>query len=232
MAQDRPTTPEKQLLDLIEDPKEQDVKQKKIRRRSFNLFSFSALRGRLSFLVESAKSGSFFKKALPDIKGLNKILKVCIALLVVYLAGNFFMSLGRMKRIPEFADKSSRSSKEIPSLGLSSKKIGFYLDGPRSRDIFKFGDFGVVEENKGNESEEVPAPAAETLSPAEILAQQLGLVGIGWSDDPDVMVENTETKKIYFLKRGEKIDGLIKVEAIFEDKVILVYDNGKEMELR
>jgi hypothetical protein len=89
-----------------------------------------------------------------------------------------------------------------------------------------------VEEKESEAEEEVPAPAAEALSEAQILAQQLGLVGIGWSDDPDVMVENTETKKIYFLKRGERIDGLIKVEAIFEDKVILTYDNGKEMELR
>jgi len=96
--------------------------------------------------------------------------------------------------------------------------------------IFKFGDFGFEEEKEGEY--EVPAPAEEVLTRAEVLAQQLGLVGIGWSDDPDVMVENTETKKIYFLKRGQRIENLIKVEAIFEDKVIFTYDNGKEMELR
>jgi len=232
MAQERPTTPEKQLLDLIEDPKEQGVSKKKIKRRSFSLFSFSALKGRLSFLLESAQSGSFLKNALPDIKGLNKILKVCIVLLVVYLAGNFVMSVGRLKRVPEFVVQSSRPSKEIPADELSSKKIGYYLEGPRSRDIFRFGDFGFVEEKEAEETDEVAAPVVEALSKAEMLAQQLGLVGIGWSDDPDVMVENVETKKIYFLKRGERIDGLIKVEAIFQDKVILTYDSGKEMELR
>ncbi|MCK5083019.1 MAG: hypothetical protein KAR31_08960 [Candidatus Omnitrophica bacterium] len=176
------------------------------------------------------QSGAFFRNALPDIKGLNRILKVCIALLFVYLVGNFAMSRDRLKQVPEFVSKSSRESKDIPAAELSSKQISYYLEGPRSRDIFKFGDFGVpeIEEN----GDEVAAPTEEVLSHAEVLAQQLGLVGIGWSDDPDVMVENVETKKIYFLKRGERIDNLIKVEAIFQDKVILTYDNGKEMELR
>ncbi|MCK5014098.1 MAG: hypothetical protein KAS66_09785 [Candidatus Omnitrophica bacterium] len=232
MAQERPTTPEKQLLDLIEDPKQQDVSQKKIKRKSFNLVSFSALRGRLSFFQESMQSGAFLKNALPDIKGLNRMLKVCIALLLVYLVGNFAMSMSRLKKVPEFVSKSSREPKEIPVAELSSKKISYYLEGPRSRDIFKFGDFGVQEIEANDDEDEVPAPAVNVLSQAEILAQQLGLVGIGWSDDPDVMVENVETKKIYFLKRGERIDSLIKVEAIFEDKVILTYDNDKEMELR
>ncbi|HQP10599.1 MAG TPA: hypothetical protein PKV41_04375, partial [Candidatus Omnitrophota bacterium] len=187
---------------------------------------------RLSFLLERARSGPIFKKALPDIKGLNKILKVCILALAVYLVGNFLMSLSRIKKIPEFGDKNSRAAKEIPLAGLSSKKVNYYLDGPRGRDIFKFGDFGAIAEKGADETDEVTAPVVETLSQSEILAQQLGLVGIGWSDDPDVMVENTETKKIYFLKRGQKIEGRIKVEAIFEDKVVLTYDNGKEMELR
>ena len=232
MAQERPTTPEKQLLDLIEDPKEQDVSQKKIKQRSFHLLSFSALRGRLSFFLERAQSGAFFSNALPDIKGLNKILKVCIVLLLIYLVGNFIMSASRLKEIPEFVTQSARSAKEVLATELSSKNVAYYLEGPRSRDIFKFGDFGVVDEKQSESEDEVAAPVVEVLSNAEILAQQLGLVGIGWSDDPDVMVENTENKKIYFLKRGERIDGLIKVEAIFEDKVILTYDNGKEMELR
>ena len=58
MAQERPSTPEKQLLNLIEDPKEQDLSQKKIKRSSFSLFSLAALRGRFSFLLESIRSGA------------------------------------------------------------------------------------------------------------------------------------------------------------------------------
>ena len=145
MAQERPTTPEKQLLDLIEDPKEQDVSQKKIKRRSYGLISLSALRGRISFFIESARSGKFFYNVVPDVKALNKALKYCIALLAVYLIGNFVMSLGRMQQVPEFVAQSTRKQREAPVSGLVTKKVGYYLEGSRSRDIFKFGDFGFVE---------------------------------------------------------------------------------------
>ncbi|MBN1870577.1 MAG: hypothetical protein JW847_08390 [Candidatus Omnitrophica bacterium] len=232
MAQERPTTPEKQLLDLIEDPKQQGVAQKKTKRKSFNLLSLSAFRGRVSFIRESIRSGAFFKNTLMDIRELNKLLKVFIALLLAYLIGNFIVSFDRLQKTPEFVMKSSRPNKEISLSELASKNISYYLEGPRSRNIFKFGDFGVQEAQENEGEFEVASPTEEALSQSEILAQRLGLVGIGWSDDPDVMVENVETKKIYFLKRGEKIDGLIKVEAVFEDRVILSYDNGKEMELR
>ncbi len=232
MVQERPTTPEKQLLGLIEDPKEQDLSQRKIKRKSFSLISFSALKGRLSFLRESIRSGSFFRKDFLDVKALNRILKICIVALSLYLIGNFVMSIDRLREVPEFVAKNGRLSKEISSTESFGRKISYYLESPRSRNIFKFGDFVVEEELEEGEYEEVAAPIEKTISKAELLSQKLGLVGISWSDDPDVMVENLGTKKIYFLKRGQRIDGLIKVEAIFEDRVILTYDDGKEMELQ
>jgi len=142
------------------------------------------------------------------------------------------MSLIRLKEIPEFVVKTTRVSTDAPLAKSVPKKISFYLEGPRSRDIFKFGDFGRSEEAAEEPEEEVLQPGEKILSESELLAQNLGLVGIGWSDDPDVMVENLETKEIYFLKRGQRINGLIKVEAIFQDRVVLTYDSGKEMELR
>jgi len=232
MAQERPSTPEKQLLNLIEDPKGQDLNQKKIKRSSFSLFSFAALRGRFSFLLDSIRSGSFLKSTFWDIKGLNKVLKFCIGILFLYLIGNFTMSMGRLKEIPEFVSKSSRPSAEIPATVLSSQRISDYLEGPRSRNIFKFGDLPKVEKKQEEVLSEVAPPEEEIFSKAELLAQNLDLVGIGWSDDPDVMIKNIKKNKMYFLKSGQRIDGLIKVEAIFEDRVILTYDNGKEIELR
>lgn len=232
MAEERPTTPEKQLLDLIEDPKGQGVSRKKIKNKSFSLFSFSALRGRLSFFLEGVRTGSLFRGTLPDIKGLNRALKVCIVLLFLYLVGALIISFGRLKEAPKFITESSRPFKEIPVAGLLSKKVSVYLEGPRSRDIFEFGDFGLMVETVEEEEFEDGTPRRVVLSKAEILSRKLGLVGIGWSDDPDVMVENMDTTKIYFLKRGQKIEGLIKVDAIFQDRVILTYDEGKELELR
>lgn len=231
MAQERPSTPEKQLLDLIEDPKEQDLSQKKTKRSSFSLVSFAALKGRLSFFLESIRSGSFFKRAFLNIKGLNQILKVCTVLLFLYLTGSSAMSIMKLKEIPEFVKKTPRLSAGSAKTGFSTRNISDYLEGPRSRNIFKFGDL-QEEEPEEEELEEVAPPEEETLSKGELLSQQLALVGIGWSSNPDVMLKNEDTGKMYFLKRGDRIEGVIKVEAIFLDKVILTYDDGMELELR
>ena len=233
MEQERPSTPEKQLLNLIEDPKEQDLSQKKIKRSSFSLFSFAALRGRFSFLLGSIKSGSFLKVSLWNIKGFNRVLKICIILLFFYLIGNFTVSIIKLKEIPEFVTKGSRSSAKIPESVLSNRRISDYLEGPRSRNIFRFGDLQEENEEKQIDVvEEVAPPTEEVYTKAELLIENLILVGIGWSDDPDVMISNLDSGKMYFLKRGQRIDGMIKVEAIFECRVILTYDNGKEKELR
>jgi len=233
MEQERPSTPEKQLLNLIEDPKEQDLSQKKIKRGSFSLFSFSALRGRLSFFLKGIRSGSLIKEAFFNIKGLNKILRFASVLLFVYLIANFSMSYSNMSKVPDFISKSTRPSKEITMADFSPKLISDYLEGPRVRNIFRFNDSQLeVKEEAKEGHDEVAPPVEKSLSNAELLAQNLGLVGIGWSKNPDVMLENIESKKMYFLKRGDRIDGLIKVEAIFQDKVILTYGDGKELELR
>ena len=44
------------------------------------------------------------------------------------------------------------------------------------------------------------------------------------------MIEDANTKKIYFIKQGEIIDG-IKIQAILRDRVVLSYE-GEEIELR
>jgi len=140
MAQERPSTPEKQLLDLIEDPKERDLSQKKIKRSSFSLVSLAALKGRLSFLLDSIRSGSFFKRAFLNIKGINKVLQICSALLFIYLIGKSTMSIIKLNEIPEFVTKNPRLSTGTLKTDFSSKNISDYLEGPRSRNIFKFGD--------------------------------------------------------------------------------------------
>lgn len=230
MAQERPSTPEKQLLDLIENPKKQDLSQKKIKRTSLTFLSFAALRGRLSFLWDTLSSGDF-RKLVFDLKSLNQVLKGCIFVLVIYLIFYFTMAVVKLNEVPEFASKNPRGSTELSATGITARNVSYYLEGPRTRNIFKFGDITetAIEEMK---KDEVSAPVEPEDSPAAALAKQLSLVGIGWSDDPDVMVQNLQSGKMYFLKKGQRIDGMIKVEAIFEDRVIMTYDNGQELELR
>ena len=61
-------------------------------------------------------------------------------------------------------------------------------------------------------------------------SKNLKLVGISWSDDPDVIIEDTKAGMAYFLKKGQMINDL-KLKEVFKDKVILGYQE-EEVELR
>lgn len=50
MEQEKPSTPEKQLLKIIEDPKTKDLSSRGIKYKGRSLFSFAGFRGRFSFL--------------------------------------------------------------------------------------------------------------------------------------------------------------------------------------
>jgi len=225
MEQERPHTPEKQLLKLIEDSQEEHLSRKEIQQKGLRLFSLAALKGRLSFLSEKLKGGLTLKRAPLDIGGINQILKWCLVGLSFYLGGSFLMAMSHVEKTPDFDLDRSRPPVEIPEEISLLKKPSYYLEKPRSRDIFRFGEFNEMSQ------EEVAPPGGRSSSKIEEAVTLLRLVGIGWSDDPDVMIEDTGIKQIYFLKRGQWIEGKIKVEAIFKDRVILSFE-GEEAELR
>jgi type II secretory pathway component PulC len=62
------------------------------------------------------------------------------------------------------------------------------------------------------------------------MTQNLKLVGISWSNDPDAMIEDTKTTRTFFVKRGQMISE-VKVKDIARDKVVLTYD-GEDIDLR
>ena len=223
MAQERPLTPEKQLLKIIEDPKTNEaiVKAQAIRRQGLSLFSYGAWLGRLSFFKEGF--ANWFKEGPTrqqlDVKGINKFLGLSVVALTVYFMANFSASYMNLKKAPNMMGKASLKRENYKDSSLSKKDVGYYLEKVRSRDIFKMG------------KPEVPAPVIQTVS-SRILeeTQNLKLVGISWSDDPDAMIEDTRSMKTFFIKRGQLI-GEVKVQAIFKDKVVLSY-GGEETELR
>lgn len=229
MAQERerPTTPEKQLLNLIEDPKAPGITQKKATTSPIRRFSLAALKGRFSFIQERIQRHFVLKKTALDIKGINKILQFCIVILSLCVGGSFIAGMNDLKNPPDFKIDRSRTLGGIIRSSKESKKITRYLEKPRDRDIFQFGGIRQIVEEEA-EPTEAPPPAP---SATEELVNALRLVGIGWSDDPDVMVQDTATQKMYFLKNGQWIENKIKVNMIFKDRVILFYD-GKEIELR
>jgi type II secretory pathway component PulC len=224
MAQRGPAIPEEQLLKLIRNPKTKDLNQKKTKQQVFRVVSLSGLKGRLAFISQRLSGIFTGKQKFPqlNLQTGNRILKFAIVVLSFVLVINVVVSMTQLEEVPDFAVESTRSPISTPEDDLSVKKISYYLEKVRSRDLFKFGDLP---------SREPEPPPEEIQSPQETPLDSLVLVGIGFSDDPDVMIKDAKTDKIYFLKRGDRIEGKAKVEAIFADKVILTYQ-GQELELR
>lgn len=225
MAEERPVTPEKQLLNIIEKPTSQSsLRTATIKYQSLSLFSLSAIKGRFAFL-----KNRFIKRGglrQPDIKTLNSILKFCVFVLLFYFIVNLSLSIVRLRKDITFRKiKIEKIEEEKPFQQIVSplKAVSYYLEKARERDIFTIGI-----------KKEIPETGIFAKGPSQAIleaTQHLKLVGVSWSADPDVMIEDTKTQRTFFLKKSQTIDNEIKVQAIFRDKVVLSF-RGEEIELR
>jgi len=103
------------------------------------------------------------------------------------------------------------------------KKIDFYIDGIRKRDIFHPAK--PEEEAAGTEQ-----PVSDLLRKT---AENLKLQGISWGSVPKAMIlwQNDKESNMYFLMKGQAIGSTgVKVKEIYRDKVVIGY-NEEEMEL-
>jgi len=229
MTKGNELSPEKQLLKLIEEssPKEQPpIQAEVIKKRSLGLLSSKAWEARSSFLKDNLdrylKGGSGFHL---DIKIVNKILFICVFILIFYFVNNLYSGFVRLNKIPDF-EAEVKTNDELFAFPKTSalKVISFYLEAVRARDIFKMGAVNVPA-TEGDRKKAASSRLLEAVS-------NLKLVGISWSNDPDVMIEDTKAQRTYFLKKGQIIDSVkLKLEAVFKDKVVLSLD-GEETELK
>ncbi len=227
MAQERPATPEKQLLKLIEETNTKDVRvqSRALKRRGLSLLSPGAWLGRFSFLKDRVsalgKGGRGLSLDILDIKVVNNFLMVGVFLLAVSLASTVTMSAVNAKNVRAVHLKLKEGAKvSVTPVASRLQELSYYIDRMRERDIFKMG----------KKKEEAPAPSGAPSSAFVSATEHLKLVGIAWSSDPDAMIEDTKFSKTYFVKRGQMI-GEFKVEAIYRDKVVLSYEK-EEVELR
>ena len=221
MAEEKSLTPERELLKLIEEP---GTKVGVSPTRPRTIFSPVAIKARLSFLKAKFKGSFSFQRLVRlEIKNVNRFLEICIFILIFYLIVNFVISVinSNKKSNLSFEVKKIIASSVLPETSFL-KSISYYLERARARDIFKMGLVASKEDKK--QITEVP------VSVVAEAAKTLKLVGISWSDDPDVIIEDTKQERAYFLKRGQTINDF-KIKAIFKDKVILSY-RGEEIELK
>jgi len=211
-------------LRLIEDPAVEGARLQThgAKYRNLSFLSLVAWKGRISFLKERFKKGDFRQF---NIKGINNILFLSIFI----LAGYLIIDMTRLREVPnlELKGQGGPGAVDFPEAPFLKKTASYYLEKVMQRSIFKMG---MPEEVV--EVSDVDVPAGPKAPSSRIIekAQDLRLVGISWSDDPDAMIEDEKALRTFFVKRGQLVEEL-KVEAIFKDKVVLSYE-GEEIELK
>lgn len=222
MAEDRPVTPEKQLLKLIEDPKASPAKKRGGQGRG--LSSLAGLRGmlagRFSFWKRTVRTHRPGARML-DLGLVNRVLALVAVGLLGYVSFDAASSAVLLGKPPAVTIPARQAVAPGPAQNVSPlKESAFYLEKVSSRDIFKEGARAPVQQTAEAEPVEV-----------DDVSDQFSLVGISWSSNPDVIIENKAESRTYFVKRGQPVGSGAKVEAVFKDHVVLSRE-GREFELR
>ncbi len=217
---------EKDLLRLIENPGEAEQKKTELAAaqdektvKKIALFSF-ARRKRNS----GAKKKFSLAAALTDRKLILRILFVVTVCLFIYLivtvAGEYSKSKNT-KNMTKFSFHSE--GKEIKMIDGASVVSG-EAEHPAGKESFNIRN--IFKQDSGKKEEEKKDDVAAALA-------DYRLVGISQSADPSemyAMIKNAKTNITFFLKKGEKLEGMELVN-IAENKVMLRV-KGKEVELR
>ena len=226
MAKERPVTPEKQLLGLIEidSSKSVGVHAHAARYHGMSFLSIKAWIGRISFFIDKLRRRQAGNPFQLDIKLLNKILMVLVAGLTLYFFTSLYVDIASLIKAPNLKT-GIKEMREInagmPDISVLKNTVSYYMEKVKQRDIFKIG---------------APPPSEKKSQPKEATAkiieetQRFKLVGISWGKEPDAMVEDTVALRTFFIKRGSML-GRVKVEAIFKDKIVVSFE-GEETELK
>lgn len=231
MATERSITPEKQLLKLIEENKGKNpaaVSAHALKRRSMSLLSLGAWLGRFSFSKDWFRHKvDSFRGQLFDIKSVNRILLLCAFGFTFYFLASTTTALIQLNRPPDLEAPASENgaSTNLMERVFLKKAVSYYLEKMGERDIFQMGAVRKITGADGVQTE-MKVTSAKILD----VTENLKLVGISWSDNPDAIIEDTKDTKTFFVKTGQKI-GEVKIQAIFKDKVVLSYQ-GEETELK
>lgn len=203
-------TPEEKLLHLIENPTSKTKKQFKPPFKRKGPFKLS----RLSRVIKE-----FWLKRrvkILTLKFTNKVLIGLSIIVTLFIVFDFIVG-NRDVRGLYLIEKGLLPSELKADKIAESLPLSDYLDEIKRRDIFVSieKEFPTYEEG-----EEI------TLAS---LAESLVLVGILWSDVPQVMIEDTILNKTYILNEGDSINNIL-IKDILKDRVILSYQ-GEEMEM-
>ena len=182
-------------------------------------FSLLNLQKAISGFISNGIKGFKDEKKQINIKAINALLFIFTFCLTLYYINGISVSLKKIRNVGPgnfvlAKDSLAASAQEASSL----KPFSYYLESFKKRDIFRMGQKSSLDNTGAISSKAVEA------------SQSLRLVGISWSDQPDVMIEDTKAAKTYFVKKGQMV-GDFRVEAVYKDKVVLRY-GAESIDLR
>jgi hypothetical protein len=220
-SNDPSLTPEKRLLELIEEPdahkKEVTAATKKKGLKDF--FSPAALQDKFAAL--KGQSEALFKKHQKSfgIKELNKILRAIVGVMVVIFAVSFIVDLAGLSQ--DFS-----KSIQVPDSKMFETEPP--KEGAGEGSAVESWDLGKMFMPYGKRLEEADKAKKEESSRLAEMTKKLKLTGISYNPiDPKsafCMIEDVEKSITTFLREGDPV-GLLKVGKIYEDRVVLEQGN-------
>jgi hypothetical protein len=218
-------TPEKQLLKLIEQPEEAQVREEASRRKGAGALSPSALRSRASFLRGGGGGGPRVRRGWTGLKGLNRGLGLCAVALVFLLGWDVTVSLNKLKAMDNLSPAPISMNVEK---GPEVEKDKPYYDAMfEKRNVF---DFHKVQEETGSDEPVQIPPEELKRREMDVLMEGLQYTGYRKKSDGEMIAYIRDNSGATHAKRsGEMINGL-KITGIFKDKVKLMY-RGLEQQL-
>lgn len=209
-------TPEEKLLRIIESPTE--AKAHVALRPAFN-FQASALYVKAWF--------KHFREKAKDYLSLKIAIRVLFAACIfstLFLIVDFWNGLPnaalleKMELAAKRADIGRINIEALNPLSVFQQEIG-------QNNMFSLPAAPLETQTQEQKSEAAPAPDV-----LRTMVQNFRVVGIMWSDMPQVIIEDTADGRTYFLNKGNKVKG-VRIKDILKDRVVLSY-NKEEIELR
>lgn len=147
--------------------------------------------------------------------------KVCFIVFV------FFIFAAAVLAIPAFLNREK--TLQVATIEVSPQEEGVQgltgeQENSRNPDETAGEDAEALAGEPEGPSGALPVPGAGNVD----FAQGLKVVGIMWSDTPQVIIEDTVERRTFLLSAGDEIKGA-RVKEILKDRVILSYDSQEKV---
>ena len=218
---DSSLTPEKRLLELIEEP---DAHKKEVtaatkKKGLKDLLSPAALQDK--FAVFKGQSEALFKKHRKSfgIKELNNVLRIVVGVMILIFAVGFIVDLAGLGQ--DFS-----KSIQVPDSKMFEMEPP--KEGASEGSAVENWDLGKMFMPYGKRQADADKVKKEESSRLVDMTKKLKLTGISYNpSDPKsafCMIEDVEKSITTFLREGDPV-GLLKVGKIYEDRVVLEQGN-------